>query len=126
MPGAMLKWLVLPTDWIKSNMCWLTAILAVATATKHYHPVDWTAIAAVAALLSSFAAILVAVFNPWIGYTKARLDPLTEKLEKLYRLVKEQRKEASEMMFHYVSNVPTKTDERGNSKSQQRIFEKFN
>jgi hypothetical protein len=62
-------------------------ILAAATAARHHHHVDWTATAAVAALLSSVAAILVAVFNPWIAYTKARLELLTEKLAKVYQLV---------------------------------------
>lgn len=76
-------------------MVYLTAILAADTA-EHHH-VDWTAIASVrsliarlAALILSLAAIVVAGFSPWIGYTKARLELLTEKLEKVYQLVKEE------------------------------------
>lgn len=102
--------MVLPTHWINSKNAFATAILVAAAATKHYHHVDWTAIAAVAALILSFAGILVAVFSPWIGYAKARLDLLTKKLEKLYQLVQEERRKASGMMFHYVSSVPTKSD----------------
>jgi hypothetical protein len=105
-------------------MRYFTVILAAIAAAKHHHHVDWTAIAAVAAVFSSFAAILIAIFNPWIGYTKARLEVLTEKLEKLYQLVKEERRIASEMMFHYRSNVPTK--ENGQElKKPAEDFRKF-
>jgi hypothetical protein len=95
---------------------YLIVTLATASVAEPHH-IDWTAIAAVgsliaglAALLSSLAAIVVAVFNPWIGYTKARLELLTEKLEKVYQLVKEERRIASELMIQYHSTIPTRTD----------------
>jgi hypothetical protein len=107
------------------RICYPIVLLAAATATKHHHHVDWTAITAVAAIFSSFAAILVAVFNPWIGYTKARLELLTEKLEKLYQLVKEERRTASEMMIRFRSNVPTKTDGARELEKPAEDFRKF-
>jgi hypothetical protein len=110
---------------MSSLTAFLAAAAAATPAAKHHYHVDWTAVAAVAALLSSFAAILVAVFNPWIGYTKARLDLLTEKLEKLYQLVKEERREGSEMMFHYVSNIPAKTDGARELEKPAEDFRKF-
>lgn len=104
-------------------MVYLTAILAAATA-EHYH-VDWTAIASVgsliarlAALILSLAAIVVAGFIPWIGYTKARLELLTEKLEKVYQLVKEERATRSDLMIRYHSTVPAedfRTFQAGNA-----------
>jgi hypothetical protein len=107
------------------RICYPIVLLAAATATKHHHHVDWTAITAVAAIFSSFAAILVAVFNPWIGYTKARLELLTEKLEKLYQLVKEEGRTASEMMIRFRSNVPTKTDGARELEKPAEDFRKF-
>lgn len=110
---------------IKMRICYLTVILAATTAAKHHSHVDWTAFAAFAAIFSSFAAILVAVFNPWIGYIKAKLELLTEKLEKLYQLVKEERATASEMMIRFRSNVPTKTDGARELEKPAEDFRKF-
>jgi hypothetical protein len=44
------------------------------------------------------------------GYKKARLEVFSDKLQRLYGLVKEERRSANEMMIHYQSTVPTKTD----------------
>jgi hypothetical protein len=98
-------------------------LLAANTASKHH--VDWTAVTALTALFSSIAAILVALFNPLIGYTKARLETLTDKLEKLYQLVKEENRIGSETTIHYRSNIPTKTDESREVQKPAEDFRKF-
>jgi hypothetical protein len=97
--------------------------LAASTASKHH--VDWTAVTALTALFSSIAAILVALFNPLIGYTKARLETLTDKLEKLYQLVKEENRTGSETTIHYRGNIPTKTDESRELQKPSEEFRKF-
>jgi hypothetical protein len=78
------------------------AILLAAN-TVHKHHIDWTAVTAVTALCSSISAILVAVLIPFVGYTRSRLEIVTDRLEKLYQAVKEEAKAATETMIHYRS-----------------------
>jgi hypothetical protein len=91
--------------------------LAASTANKHH--VDWTAVTALTALFSSVAAILVAILNPFFGYTRARLEMLTDRLEKLYQTVKEERKAAQASMIHYRTHRPVDEDREELKKSAE-------
>ena len=100
-------------------------LAATVAAAKHHHRVDWTAITALAAVFSSFAAILVAIFNPWLGSVKARLELLSEKLERLYGQLKEERRINYELMTHYLSFVPPKKDDTQDLKKPAEDFRRF-
>ena len=50
---------------------------------------------------------------------------MTEKLEKLYQLVKKERRTASERMIRFRSNVPTKTDGARELEKPAEDFRKF-
>ena len=92
-------------------------VLAASASDKHHF--DWTAFTALAALFSSVAAILVAIANPLIGYTRARLETLTDRLEKLYQTVKEERKAAQESMIHHRTYRPDNDDREALKKSAE-------
>lgn len=103
-----------------------SAAILLAANTVHKHHVDWTAVTALTALFSSIAAILVALFNPLIGYARARLEMLTDRLEKLYQTVKEESKASSETMIHYKGFRPEDSPELKKSSEDFRKFIKGN